>query len=150
MELARLNGWTKRGAAALAALTLSVGLSTASIARPANNSAPAAGSETRNVEPGAGVGEEVDSFTILAGLYSWHAVDDDTVIVWTNPWQPYLVELAFPSHDLPFVQAIGVTSMGSRVYAKFDAVKVRGFRYPIQGIFKLTRDEAKALTTRAS
>ena len=149
MDLAKMNGWTKRGATALAALTLSVGLCATSIARPASNSAAAA-SETRNVEPGAGVGEAVESFTILSGLYSWHAIDDDTVIVWTNPWQPYLVQLAFPSHDLPFVQAIGVTSMGSRVYAKFDAVKVRGFRYPIQGIFKLTRDEAKALTTRAS
>jgi len=43
-----------------------------------------------------------------------------------------------------------LTSVGSRVYAKFDAVQVRGFRYPIQGIFKLTRDEARALTARAS
>jgi|SRR4051812_22283488 len=150
MDLSNLNRWTKRGAAALAALTLGVGLSTASIARLANDPAPAAGSESRSVEPGAGVGEEVESFTILGGLYSWHRIDDDTLVVWTNPFQPYLVELAFPSHDLPFVQAIGVTSMGSRVYSKFDAVKVRGFRYPIQGIFKLTRDEAKALTTRAS
>ena len=150
MDLSKLNGWTKRGAATLAVLTLGVGLCTASIARPANGSAPAANTATRNVEPGAGVGEAVESFSILSGLYSWRALDDDTVIVWTNPWQPYLVQLSFPSHDLPFVQAIGVTSMGSRVYSKFDAVKVRGFRYPIQGIFKLTRDEAKALTTRTS
>jgi hypothetical protein len=150
MELSDLNRWTKRGAAAIAALTLGFGLSTASIARPAPNSAAAANTETRNVEPGQGVGEEVESFTLLTGLYSWHAIDDDTVIVWTTPWQPYLVELAFPSHDLPFVQAIGVTSFGSRVYAKFDSVRVRGFRYPIEGIFKLTRDEAKALTARAS
>ncbi|HEX5046338.1 MAG TPA: DUF6491 family protein [Gammaproteobacteria bacterium] len=150
MELWKVNGWTKRGVTALAALTLGVGFTTASSARPANDAAPAANTEIRNVEPGAGVGEAVESFSILSGLYSWHAIDDNSVIVWTNPWQPYLVKLAFPSHDLQFVQAIGVTSMGSRVYAKFDAVKVRGFRYPIQGIFKLTRDEAKALTTRAS
>lgn len=150
MELSDLNRWTKRGAVAIAALTLGFGLSTASIARPAPNSAGAANTETRNVEPGQGVGEAVESFTLLTGLYSWHAIDDDTVIVWTTPWQPYLVELAFPSHDLPFVQAIGVTSFGSRVYAKFDSVRVRGFRYPIEGIFKLTRDEAKALTARAS
>ena|SRR5690349_5769557 len=149
MDISNLSRWTRRGALARAALTLGVGMSAASVARSADKEA-AANSEVRNVEPGKGVGEEVDSFSMLTRPYSWHALDDDTVIVWTNPWQPYLVELAFPSHDLRFVQAIGLTSVGSRVYAKFDAVQVRGFRYPIQGIFKLTRDEAKALTTRAS
>ena len=149
MNISDLSRWTRRGALALAALTLGVGASAASVARPANKEA-AANSEVRNVEPGKGAGEEVESFVMLSRPYSWHAVDADSVIVWTNPWQPYLVELAFPSHDLPFVQAIGLTSVGSRVYAKFDAVQIRGFRYPIQGIFKLTRDEAKALTARAS
>ena len=147
MRLLDLSKWTKRGALAAAALALSAGMTTASSARPAT---PSANAEVRSVEPAQGVGEPVESFTILTGLYSWHALDDDTVVVWTTPWQAYLVELAFPSHDLKFVQAIGLTSFGSRVYSKFDAVKVRGFRYPIEGIFKLTRDEAKALTTRAS
>jgi hypothetical protein len=147
MRLTKLNRWTKRGALALAALTLGVGMSSASIARPANDQAK---SEIRNVEPGQGVGEEVDSFAMLTRPYSWTAIDDDTLLVWTTPWQAYLVELAFPSHDLPFAHAIGLTSVGSRVYAKFDAVRVRGFRYPIQGIFKLTRDEAKDLRAQAS
>jgi hypothetical protein len=147
MELSNLNRWTKRGAVALAALTLGVGMSPASFARPADNPA---NSEVRSVEPGQGVGEEVDSFAMLTRPYSWTAIDDDTLLVWTTPWQAYLVELAFPSHDLRFAHAIGLTSVGSRVYAKFDAVRVRGFRYPIQGIFKLTRDEAKGLTARAS
>ena len=147
MERSDLNRWTKRGAVAIAALALGAAFSTASLARPASN--PANGAAA-NVEPGQGVGEEVDSFALLTRPYSWHAVDDDTVVVWTTPWQAYLVELSFPSHDLRFAQAIGLTSVGNRVYARFDAVQVRGFRYPIHGIFKLTRDEAKALTARAS
>ena len=53
------------------------------------------------------------------------------------------MELAFPSHDLRWAHAIGVTSVGSRVYAKFDAVKIGGFRYPIDSIYKLTREEAR-------
>jgi hypothetical protein len=126
---------------------LGFGLSSASLARPAN---AAANPATVNAQAPQVVGEEVDSIPMLRPLHSWTAVDDDTVIVWTTPWDAYLVKLSFPSHDLPFAQAIGVTSVGSRVYAKFDAVQVRGFRYPIEGIFKLTRDEAKALTRRPS
>jgi hypothetical protein len=68
------------------------------------------------------------------------------VILWATPFKPYLVELAFPSHDLRFSEVIGVTSVGSRVYAKFDAVKVGGFRYPIDSIYKMTREEARNLT----
>jgi hypothetical protein len=87
--------------------------------------------------------EQVDSFSMMTRPYSWQLVDDDTVIVWTTPFQPYLVELAFPSHDLKFVQGIGLTSTGSRVYAKFDALQVDGFRYPIESIFKLSREDAR-------
>ncbi|HLF12809.1 MAG TPA: DUF6491 family protein, partial [Gammaproteobacteria bacterium] len=83
--------------------------------------------------------------SMLARPYSWSAVDEDTVIVWATPFRPYLVELAFPSHDLRFADVIGLTSVGSRVYAKFDSVKVRGFRYPIDSIYKLTREEARNL-----
>ena len=61
---------------------------------------------------------------------------------------PYLVELAFKSHDLKFAQVIGITQFGSRVYAKFDAVKVGGFRYPIDSIYKMTREEARNLAAR--
>ena len=47
-----------------------------------------------------------------------------------------------------YVQGIGVTSSTSRVYAKFDALQIRGFRYPIDSIYKLTREEARNLTSR--
>ena len=82
---------------------------------------------------------------MLSGPHSWRAIDDDTVIVWATPFDPYLVELAFTSHDLKCAHAIGITQFGSRVYAKFDAVKVGGFRYPIDSIYKMTREEARNL-----
>jgi hypothetical protein len=93
--------------------------------------------------------EAVESFPMLTRPWSWHAVDEDTVIVWTNPFQPYLVELSFPSYDLKWVEHIGLTSVGSRVYAKFDSVQVRGFRYPIASIFKMSREEARNLERRS-
>lgn len=89
--------------------------------------------------------EQVDSIPMLTRPHSWQAVDEDTVIVWATPFAPYLVELAFKSHELKFAHVIGITQFGSRVYAKFDAVKVGGFRYPIDSIYKMTREEARNL-----
>ena len=90
--------------------------------------------------------EQVDSITMFRGPHSWQVVDDDTVIVWATAFDPYLVELAFRSPDLRFAQVIGITQFGSRVYAKFDAVKVGGFRYPIASIYKMSREEARNFT----
>ena len=93
----------------------------------------------------APVYEQVDSIPMLTRPHSWQVIDEDTVIVWATPFDPYLVELAFASHDLKFSQVIGITQFGSRIYARFDAVKVGGFRYPIDSIYKMTREEARNL-----
>jgi hypothetical protein len=89
--------------------------------------------------------EQVESIPMLTGPHSWQVIDEDTVVVWATAFDPYLLELAFKSHDLKFTQVIGLTQFGSRVYAKFDAVKVGGFRYPIDSIYKMTREEAREL-----
>jgi hypothetical protein len=89
--------------------------------------------------------EQVESIPMLTRPHSWQVIDEDTVVVWATAFDPYLLELAFKSHDLKFTQVIGLTQFGSRVYAKFDAVKVGGFRYPIDSIYKMTREEAREL-----
>ncbi len=127
--------------AKLASLGLAAGLtlgSGASFARSAD------GAETavETVQPAF---EQVDSIPMLTRPHSWQVIDDDTVVVWATPFDRYLVELAFKSHDLKFAQVIGITQFGSRVYARFDAVKVGGFRYPIDSIYKMTREEARNL-----
>src|SRR5215204_1984134 len=124
--------------AKLATLAVAAGLmvgSSTSFARSADAQANAA-------QPAF---EQVDSIPMLTRPHSWQVIDDDTVIVWATPFDPYLVELAFKSHDLKFAQVIGITQFGSRVYARFDAVKVSGFRYPIDSIYKMTREEARNL-----
>jgi hypothetical protein len=93
--------------------------------------------------------EQVDSILMMTRPYSWSAIDDRTVIVWATPFDPYLVQLKFKSPDLKWAHAIGLTQVGSRVYAKFDAVKVGGFRYPIDSIYKMTRAEARDLARSA-
>ena len=97
----------------------------------------------------APLGQPVDSFPILSRLHDWQVIDNKTVIVWATPWQPYLVQLKYPSHDLPFVQVIGITSFGDRVYARFDSLRVAGFRYPIDNIYKMTKQEARELARQS-
>jgi hypothetical protein len=130
----------------IAALSLAAGLTTAGASFAAVSTEPRV-TEARvaDVPPF----EQVESITMLRRPHSWQVIDDDTVIVWATAFDPYLVELAFRSPDLRFAHAIGLTQFGSRVYAKFDAVKVGGFRYPIDSIYKMTREEARNLVRDA-
>jgi len=112
-------------------------------------SAAAGRSEAPRTAAQAPVGEQVESFSVLTPLHDWQVIDDKTVIVWATPWQPYLLQLKYASHDLQFVQAIGVTSLGDRVYARFDSLRVAGFRYPIDNIYKMTKEEAKELARQS-
>ena len=137
MGATKFGKWVRLGA--LAGLTFGLGLSLGSGASARPASAPA------KAEAQKPAFEKVDSFSLLTRPHSWHAIDNDTLIVWATPFQPYLVELAFPSHDLRFSEAIGITSVGSRVYARFDSLRVGGFRYPIASIYKMTREEARNL-----
>jgi hypothetical protein len=126
---------------AVVGLALGLGFGGAGVSAAAKSEAPRATTQ-------APLGQPVDSFPILSRLHDWQVIDDKTVIVWATPWQPYLVQLKYPSHDLPYVQAIGVTSLGDRVYARFDSLRVAGFRYPIDNIYKMTKEEAKELTSQ--
>lgn len=125
----------------LAALGLAASLT-------AGSTASFAATETQ-IDASRPVYEEVDSIPMLTRPHSWQVVDDETVVVWATPFDPYLVKLRFKSYDLKFAQVIGITQFGSRVYAKFDAVKVGGFRYPIDSIYKMSREEARELVRGA-
>jgi hypothetical protein len=116
-------------------------LTTLGLASAAQATAPAAGN-------GLSGYEQVKSITAFRGIYSWTAIDDDTLILWANAFDPYLVKLKSPSHDLRFARAIGVTQFGSQIHADSDSIQVSGFRYPIGGLFKLSREEAKRLSQK--
>ena len=87
--------------------------------------------------------QAVEDFHFFGRLNGWRAVDKDTLIVWTTPFRPYLIELRRPAFGLRFAEVIGVTSTHGTVHAKFDSVRVDGFRYPIKSIYKLTKEQAK-------
>jgi hypothetical protein len=89
--------------------------------------------------------EAVRSIWTYGGFHDFDVIDNDTLILWTNPFKPYLVELRIPSHDLRFAHVIAVDSTNNRTYSRFDSVRVAGFRYPIERIYKLSREEARQL-----
>jgi hypothetical protein len=141
MNAIALRRLSKLGAVVGLALALSPG-AVGIAAAAARNAAPKAALQ-------APPGQPVDSFPILTRLHDWQFIDNQTVIVWATPWEPYLLRLAYPSHDLRFVQTIAVTSLGDRVYARFDSLRVAGFRYPIDTIYKMTKQEARELARQS-
>lgn len=88
--------------------------------------------------------EAVDEFHFFGRLDSWRAVDRNTLIVWTTPFKPYLIELQRPATGLRFAEVIGLTSTAGTVYARLDNVRVDGFRYPIRSIYRLTKEQARS------
>jgi hypothetical protein len=92
--------------------------------------------------------EPLDHFPALKRLHSWSIVDDKTVVIWATAFQPYLVvlEREVPSHGLKFAHFIAVTSSVGKVSARFDWLRVDGIAYPIDRIYKLTKEQANELT----
>jgi len=89
--------------------------------------------------------ERVDRIHLFRSVDGWRPIDSDTLIVWTTPSKPYLIELSRKSYDLRFVEAIGVTSTAGDIYEKFDDIVVDGSPYPIQAIYKLDRKTARLM-----
>ena len=94
--------------------------------------------------------EPVDSVWMRGRMHSWQALDRDTLIIWAGAFRPYLVELARPVHDMRFAHVIGVTEFTGRVHSRFDSVVVRGMRYQIDEMYRLTPEDAKTLKAAAA
>lgn len=95
-------------------------------------------------EPQLSLGPSVERI-FLPGLHSWKAVSRQSLILWTSPSRPYLLQLRGPVIGLRFAQYVGIKSTGSSLHARFDSIIVDGFRYPIATITPLTKGQAKAL-----
>jgi len=60
-------------------------------------------------------GAPVDQFTWLGRYDSWQPIGTNELVVWTTPFQAYLIKVAPPCDNLNFVNRIGLTSTGSTV-----------------------------------
>jgi len=79
-------------------------------------------------------GPPVESFTYLGRYDSWQPVGTNAVVVWTTPFQAYLIKVAPPCTNLEFAHRIALTSTGYTVSSRFDFVKFGHWRCPIQEI----------------
>ena len=78
-------------------------------------------------------------------ISGFKAVGPKQVVLYTTPSKPYLITLRSRAQGLRFSNAIGVTSTGRSIYARFDSLLVDGFRYPIESITAIDRTTAKSL-----
>jgi len=70
-----------------------------------------------------------------SSIQRWSPVGTNELVIWTTPFQAYLIKVAPPCDNLQFVNRIGLTSTANTVNARFDFVKVgHGWRCPIQEI----------------
>jgi hypothetical protein len=79
-------------------------------------------------------GAPVSQFTWLGRYDSWQPIGTNELVVWTTPFQAYLIKVAPPCENLQFANRIGLTSTANTVSARFDFVKVEHWRCPIQEI----------------
>lgn len=102
------------------------------------------GAAAKTQGPQLNLGPSVERI-FLPGLHSWKAVSRQSLILWTSPSRPYLLQLSGPVIGLRFAEHVGIRSTGSSLHARFDSVIVDGFPYPIASITPLTKGQAKAL-----
>lgn len=81
-------------------------------------------------------------------IRTWKIVDDQRLIFYTSPSKPYLVTLRRKSPRLRFDPIIGLNLRSNSIDARFDAIYVEGFPYPIERIEKITREVADLLLGR--
>jgi nucleoid-associated protein YgaU len=103
-------------------------------------------------------GPPIKSFTWLGHFDSWQALGKDHLVVFTTPWDAYLLTVWAPC-DLRFViNRIGISSTSGTVYSGLDSVIVNGpstgrWSCPISEIRKVDyqrmRADAKAQAAAA-
>lgn len=81
-------------------------------------------------------GPPIDHFSWLGRYDSWQALSKSELVVFTTPWDAYLLKI-WPPCDARFANRIGLTSTGGAVYARLDAVKIGRDRCPIEEIHKV-------------
>lgn len=82
-------------------------------------------------------GPPIDDFTYLGRYDGFKALGGSYVVIWTTFQDAYLVKVRDPCLNLPFANAIGLTSTARTVNRRFDAVLVEHDRCRIGTIQRL-------------
>jgi hypothetical protein len=83
-------------------------------------------------------GEPIEHFSYLGRFDGWRALGRDKLVVWTGINDAYLLTVQTPCTNLPFANAVGLTTTTGTVSRGFDSVKVgRGEECRINEIRKV-------------
>jgi hypothetical protein len=69
-------------------------------------------------------GPPVEQITWLGRYDGWTSLGKDELVLWTTPFDAYLIKVVPPCTDLPWAERIGITSTASTVSSRFDFVEV--------------------------
>jgi hypothetical protein len=110
--------------APIAALGLALGCATAAAASPA----PTLETFMQYAGP------PIDSFTYLGHYDGFRTLGGRDVVIWTDINDAYLIRVMDPCTNLPFANAVKLTSNVKTVTRSVDAVVVEGVRCRIESI----------------
>jgi hypothetical protein len=79
-------------------------------------------------------GPPIDSFTYLGRYDGFRTLGGRDVVIWTNINDAYLIRVMNPCIELPFANAVKLTSSVKTVTRSVDAVLVGGDRCRIESI----------------
>lgn len=85
--------------------------------------------DPRLVQVQSVAGQRVGTIHYMSRLYSWEAIDDQHVLLYTRPREAYLLEVV-PCPGLESAVALGVTSRFNSVTSGIDSV-VTGWQRPM-------------------
>ena len=74
----------------------------------------------------AHAGEPVNSIRHPGRFSGWNAVGSSALVLHTRPREAFLLDLSGPCSDLPFAQAIHVSSRAGSIASRFDYVMPMG------------------------
>lgn len=73
-------------------------------------------------------------FVNHGGIYSWQAIDRNTLYIQDRHRNWYKATLFSPCFDLPYAEAIGFRTMGIDRFDRFSSVLVRGDQCQVQSL----------------
>jgi hypothetical protein len=72
-------------------------------------------------------GAPVNEISYLGRYDGWKPLSRTELVIWTTPWDAYLINVASPCADLPFVDNVTLTTSGLHtIHPRVDFVKVKG------------------------
>jgi hypothetical protein len=74
--------------------------------------------------------EEIRAFR----LNNWRPLDRDHLVIWRSVNEAYLLKVSGPCTNLEFAQEITVDYRAPVLRSRFDAIRVEGYRCPIDSI----------------